>query len=167
MRNRSQRRTRLRHSRLLGKKTRLQIYPITFNYGQIAVKETQCSPKNRRKTWHKTKIIDLSALKEIFGDVTSLCNTDIPLTASSAHPSSFRSATPSSSPPPSHTQSQLAQTRFSTAHKAQTNPSTPTADENSTKPSKKPQDWARAKKSPFKHPSAANANPKYSRQAQS
>ena len=37
------------------KKQGYQIYPITFNYGQIAVKETRISPKNRRKTRHNHK----------------------------------------------------------------------------------------------------------------
>jgi 7-cyano-7-deazaguanine synthase len=54
-----------------------QIYPITFNYGQIAVKETQAAQKIVEKLGTTTKIIDLSALKEIFSGVTSLCNTDI------------------------------------------------------------------------------------------
>ena len=29
------------------KKEGYELYPITFNYGQIAVKETECSTKNR------------------------------------------------------------------------------------------------------------------------
>ncbi len=58
-----------------------QIYPITFNYGQIAVKETECAKQIAKKLGTTTKIIDLSALKEIFNDVTSLCNTEIPLTS--------------------------------------------------------------------------------------
>ena len=57
-----------------------QIYPITFNYGQIAVKETKVAQQIASALGTTTKIINLSALKEIFGDVTSLCNADIPLT---------------------------------------------------------------------------------------
>jgi 7-cyano-7-deazaguanine synthase len=57
------------------------IYPITFNYGQIALKETESARKIAEKLGTTTKTIDLSALKEIFRGVTSLCNTDIPLTA--------------------------------------------------------------------------------------
>lgn len=57
-----------------------QIYPITFNYGQIAVKETEAAKKITEKLGKTTKIIDLSALKEIFSGVTALCNTEIPLT---------------------------------------------------------------------------------------
>jgi 7-cyano-7-deazaguanine synthase len=62
------------------------IYPITFKYGQIAVKETKCAQKIAQKLGTSTKIIDLSALKEIFSDVTSLCNQNIPLTAEFSAP---------------------------------------------------------------------------------
>jgi 7-cyano-7-deazaguanine synthase len=68
------------------KKQGYQIYPITFNYGQIAVKETQAAQKIAEKLDTTTKIIDLSALKEIFSDVTSLCNTNIPLTSEFSAP---------------------------------------------------------------------------------
>jgi len=68
------------------KKQAYQIYPITFNYGQIAVKETQAAQKIAEKLGITTKIIDLSALKEIFSDVTSLCNTNIPLTSEFSAP---------------------------------------------------------------------------------
>ncbi len=68
------------------KKQGYQIYPITFNYGQIAVKETQSAQKIAEKLAATTKIIDLSALKEIFSGVTSLCNTDIPLTSEFSQP---------------------------------------------------------------------------------
>ena len=57
-----------------------EIYSITFNYGQIAVKETESAKKIAERLGTKTKITDLSALKEIFSGVTSLCNTEIPLT---------------------------------------------------------------------------------------
>jgi 7-cyano-7-deazaguanine synthase len=63
-----------------------QIYPITFNYGQIAIKETDCARKIAEKLGTTTKIIDLSALKEIFSTVTSLCNTKIPLTSEFSAP---------------------------------------------------------------------------------
>jgi len=68
------------------KKQGYQIYPITFNYGQIAVKETEYARKIAEKLGATTKIIDLSALKEIFSGVTSLCNTEIPLTAEFSAP---------------------------------------------------------------------------------
>jgi 7-cyano-7-deazaguanine synthase len=68
------------------KKQDYQIYPITFNYGQIAVKETQAAQKIAEKLDTTTKIIDLSALKEIFSNVTSLCNTNIPLTSEFSDP---------------------------------------------------------------------------------
>ena len=63
-----------------------ELYPITFNYGQIAVKETAAAQKIAQSLGAKTKIVDLSALKEVFGDVTSLCNTNIPLTSEFSQP---------------------------------------------------------------------------------
>src|SRR4030042_3591542 len=63
-----------------------QIYPITFNYGQIALKETQAAQKIAEKLGTTTKIIDLSALKELFNGVTSLCNNEIPLTSEFSAP---------------------------------------------------------------------------------
>ena len=63
-----------------------QIYPITFKYGQIAVKETQAAQKIAHKLDTSTKIIDLSALKDIFSTATSLVNRDIPLTAEFSTP---------------------------------------------------------------------------------
>ncbi len=62
------------------------IYPITFNYGQIAVKETEAAQKIARKLGTNTKIIDLSALKGIFSNATSLINRDIPLTGEFSAP---------------------------------------------------------------------------------
>jgi 7-cyano-7-deazaguanine synthase len=62
------------------------LYPITFNYGQIAVKETHCAQKIAESLGAKTKIVDLSALKDVFGDVTSLCNSNIPLTSEFSQP---------------------------------------------------------------------------------
>jgi 7-cyano-7-deazaguanine synthase len=62
------------------------VYPITFNYGQIALKETQAAQKIAETLDTKAKIIDLSTLKEIFSRVTSLCNKDIPLTAEFSTP---------------------------------------------------------------------------------
>ena len=63
-----------------------QLYPITFKYGQIALKETALAQKIAATLGTSTKIIDLSALKNIFGDVTALCNTDIPLTSEFTSP---------------------------------------------------------------------------------
>ncbi len=68
------------------KKEGYDLYPITFNYGQIAVKETHCAEKIAEKLGAKTKIVDLSALKEVFGDVTSLCNSNIPMTTEFSQP---------------------------------------------------------------------------------
>jgi 7-cyano-7-deazaguanine synthase len=63
-----------------------QIYPITFKYGQIAVKETEAAQKIAEKLGAQTKIIDLSALKEIFSGSTSLVSRDIPLTSEFSSP---------------------------------------------------------------------------------
>jgi 7-cyano-7-deazaguanine synthase len=63
-----------------------EIYPITFNYGQIAVKETEAAQTIAEKLGTTTKIIDLSALKDIFSGATSLVNRDIPLTAEFSSP---------------------------------------------------------------------------------
>jgi len=63
-----------------------QIYPITFKYGQIAVKETEIGQQIAAKLGTTTKIVDLSELKAVFGSVTALCNTDIPLTSEFSNP---------------------------------------------------------------------------------
>ena len=63
-----------------------QIYPLTSKYGQIAVKETESAQKIAQSLGITTKIIDLSALKDIFSGVTSLCNIDIPLTSEFSQP---------------------------------------------------------------------------------
>lgn len=68
------------------KKQGYQIYPITFKYGQIAQKEIESARQIAEKLGATTKIIDLSSLKEIFSDVTSLCNTNIPLTSEFSQP---------------------------------------------------------------------------------
>jgi len=68
------------------KKQGYQLYPITFKYGQIAQKETECAQSIAEKLGTATKIIDISTLKEVFGGVTSLCNTDIPLTSEFSPP---------------------------------------------------------------------------------
>jgi 7-cyano-7-deazaguanine synthase len=68
------------------KKKGYQIYPIIFKYGQIAVKETDAAQKIAEKLDTNTKTIDLSALKDIFSDATSLVNRDIPLTAEFSSP---------------------------------------------------------------------------------
>lgn len=63
-----------------------QIYPITFKYGQIAVKETEAAQKIAQTLGASTKIIDLSALKGIFSGSTSLVSREIPLTAEFSTP---------------------------------------------------------------------------------
>jgi 7-cyano-7-deazaguanine synthase len=63
-----------------------EIFPITFKYGQIAVKETEAAEKIAESLFTSTKIIDLSALKEIFNETTSLVSRDIPLTSEFSTP---------------------------------------------------------------------------------
>jgi 7-cyano-7-deazaguanine synthase len=63
-----------------------QLYPITFKYGQIAVKETEAAQKIAEKLGTATKIIDLSALKDIFSGQAALINRDIPLTSEFSAP---------------------------------------------------------------------------------
>lgn len=68
------------------KKQGYEIYAITFNYGQIATKETDCAQNIATKLGAPIKVIDLSTLKEVFGEVTSLCNPCIPMTSSFSQP---------------------------------------------------------------------------------
>jgi 7-cyano-7-deazaguanine synthase len=63
-----------------------QVYPITFKYGQIAEKETQTAQKIAESLNTNTKTIDLSNLKDIFGQTTALVNREIPLTAEFSNP---------------------------------------------------------------------------------
>jgi 7-cyano-7-deazaguanine synthase len=62
------------------------VYPITFNYGQIAVKETDAAKRIAEHLGLNLKVIDLSALKEIFAGSTSLIDPDIPLTSDFSDP---------------------------------------------------------------------------------
>jgi 7-cyano-7-deazaguanine synthase len=62
------------------KKQDYQIYPLTFKYGQIAVKETLVAQKIAEAIGTNTKVVDISSLKDIFNQTTSLVNRDIPLT---------------------------------------------------------------------------------------
>ena len=68
------------------KKQGYQIYPITFKYGQIAVKETEAAQKIAQNLNTSTKIIDLSNLKDIFAGATSLVSREIPLTSEFSAP---------------------------------------------------------------------------------
>ena len=58
-----------------------QVYPLTFKYGQIAVKETLAAQKIAEAIGTNTKIIDLLSLKDIFSQTTALVNRNIPLTS--------------------------------------------------------------------------------------
>jgi 7-cyano-7-deazaguanine synthase len=68
------------------KKQGYDVSAITFKYGQIATKETESAQKIAAKLGASIKVIDLSTLKEVFGEVTSLCNPDIPMTSSFSQP---------------------------------------------------------------------------------
>lgn len=63
-----------------------EVYAISFNYGQIANKETKSAQKIADKLAVPIKVVDVSPLKEVFGEVTSLCNADIPMTSSFSDP---------------------------------------------------------------------------------
>lgn len=63
------------------KKQGYDVYAITFNYGQIASKETQSAQKIAQNLNVHIKVVDVSPLKEVFGEVTSLCNPNIPMTS--------------------------------------------------------------------------------------
>jgi 7-cyano-7-deazaguanine synthase len=68
------------------KKQGYDLTAISFKYGQIATKETDCAKKIAEKLGAPIKVIDLSTLKEVFGEVTSLCNPEIPMTSSFSQP---------------------------------------------------------------------------------
>lgn len=68
------------------KKQGYDLKAITFKYGQIATKETDSARKIAEKLGVPIKIIDLSTLKDVFGEVTSLCNPAIPMTSSFSQP---------------------------------------------------------------------------------
>lgn len=68
------------------KKEGYDVYAITFNYGQIADREIESARKIVEALGIQWKAVDLSSLKDIFGDVTSLCNPNIPMTSSFSDP---------------------------------------------------------------------------------
>jgi 7-cyano-7-deazaguanine synthase len=68
------------------KKQGYDLSAITFKYGQIATKETESAQKIAAKLGVPIKVIDLSTLKEVFGEVTSLCNPGIPMTSNFSQP---------------------------------------------------------------------------------
>jgi len=68
------------------KKQGYDLSAITFKYGQIATKETERAKKIAAKLGAPIKVIDLSTLKDVFGEVNSLCNPEIPMTSSFSQP---------------------------------------------------------------------------------
>jgi len=59
---------------------------ITFNYGQISVKEIEYAKKIAKVLKIPIQIVDLSSLKEIFQGVTSLVDENIKMTKSFSQP---------------------------------------------------------------------------------
>ncbi len=68
------------------KKQGYDISCISFKYGQIAEKETECARKIAAGLGVPIKVIDMSSLKEIFMGVTSLCDRNIALTSQFSQP---------------------------------------------------------------------------------
>jgi len=62
------------------------VYPITFNYGQIATKEIQQAAIISKEIGVPHKIIDFSSLKDIYTGVTSLIDRSIPMTPEFSEP---------------------------------------------------------------------------------
>jgi 7-cyano-7-deazaguanine synthase len=55
------------------------VYAITFDYGQIASKETSHAKIIAKKLDVSHKIVDLSSLRDVFGEATALMNETIPM----------------------------------------------------------------------------------------
>ena len=68
------------------KKQGYDIHCISFKYGQIAEKETECARKIAKGLDAPIKVIDMSSLREIFVGVTSLCDPNITLTSDFSQP---------------------------------------------------------------------------------
>jgi len=58
-----------------------EIHGITFNYGQIASKETMYAKKIAEKLGIDIKEVDISSLEAIFKGVTALCDKSIPVSS--------------------------------------------------------------------------------------
>src|SRR3989337_2481088 len=68
------------------KKQGYAVHAITFKYGQIALREVDSARKIAEKIDAPIKVVDLSSLTEVFGEVTSLCNENISMTSSFSQP---------------------------------------------------------------------------------
>lgn len=68
------------------KKQGYDISCISFKYGQIAEKETECARQIAKGIDAPIKVIDMSSLREIFVGVTSLCDRNIALTSDFSQP---------------------------------------------------------------------------------
>jgi len=63
-----------------------EAHAITFNYGQIATREINQAVKIANELGIPHKVVDLSALKEIYSGVTSLVDKSIPMTEEFSQP---------------------------------------------------------------------------------
>jgi len=68
------------------KKQGYEVYAITYNYGQRAVKEIEYACRIAERLGIPIKVVNLSSLKEIFEGATSLCDEKIPVTESFSQP---------------------------------------------------------------------------------
>lgn len=62
------------------------VYGLTYKYGQIATREVEHATLIAGRLEIPIKLIDLSSLKEIFMEVTSLCDENIEMTPTFSQP---------------------------------------------------------------------------------
>ncbi len=62
------------------------LHCLSFRYGQIAEKETECARAIAKTLDAPIKVIDLSSLRDIFAGITSLCDLNIALTSDFSQP---------------------------------------------------------------------------------
>lgn len=62
------------------------LHCLSFRYGQIAEKETECAKSIAKTLRVPIEVIDLSNLRDIFAGVTSLCDRRIALTSEFSQP---------------------------------------------------------------------------------
>ena len=63
-----------------------EIYAITFDYGQLAVREIRSASAIAERLGVHHKTVDLSSLKEIYTGVTSLVDESVPMSATFTNP---------------------------------------------------------------------------------
>lgn len=57
-----------------------EVFPITFNYGQLAGKEVECAKELCRRLGLKWMMVDLRDLGKLYAGTTSLVDPSIPIT---------------------------------------------------------------------------------------